>query len=228
MAYADWLIKGLPDAVGEAVTHASLANPLSGHGTHCRSAKRSGVNQTNEIVGRCLDAAARDVPATTSTFASAFVRIEEASSGGAISSAGVFLAHDDVDPTMDARGDTGYNLTLYNRNGVTTLRLYCTPPPGSGGSGTYEVTVATLAKATWYRIKLERRYVDATHLRIICSYADPSIDEDDYTVVHDETLASSNTAYYAGDQATMGWRVHNSFNSVNCGYIDGWRGGTLA
>lgn len=230
MAYADWeinVVLGTLAEAGIAVAHAGLSSPLTGHGTNCRSAEYPSGDASWGVSGRCLRSICRNVPAEVSTFVSAYLRIEEASSAGYITGCGVFLAHDDLDPGNQPKGTAGYNVGLYNTNGVTTLRLYCDPPPSSGKAGVVDVVVATLAHSTWYRVKLERIYVDATHLRLVVSTADPLVDEDDWTVVYDDTVESADNNHYAGPQATMGFWVMNSYQAVNKGLIDGWKGGRV-
>lgn len=227
MAFADWTLTGLPDSLGVAIEHASLASPLTGHGTHCRSAKTSGVNEAHDLFGRCLVAETRSLAASVSTFASAFVRNQQISTGR-VTTAGVFLHHPDTEPTYDTRGSYGYNLLLRRTDvGDVTLNLWCSAPPGSGKSGNRDTQLATLVQNKWYRIKLERYYVDATNLRLVCSYADPAVDEDAWTTVHDETLASTSSFYYPGAQPTMGFQIYNGANSQSVSYLDGWEGGQL-
>lgn len=228
MAFADWTLIGSPDSLGEAIAHASLASPLAGHGTHCRSALTTGVNTTHDLFGRCLVTTTKDVADSVSTFASAYVRNQLVTSSAAPTSAGVFLHHPDTAPTYDNRGSYGYNLVLRMDADVVTLDLWCNAPPGSGKSGTRHTQLATLVRDKWYRIKLERIYVDASTLRLVCSYADPAVDEDAWTVVHDETLDSTSSFYYPGTQPTMGFQIYNGFNQKRISYLDGWNGGASA
>lgn len=227
MAKTDWDFGGYAPSNIANKAHASLANPLTEHGTSCLQCFTSGA-VFQSFGGHCTSAKTKDLAYGVSTFVEAFMRFENRVDHSCSVAAYLAAPNNNFRSVLGA----GYSHCLNRLSGdpgdanKMNLDVICIDPASNAEVHRF-AGPTQLSPNVWYRTRLERRVVDVHTLRLVAMYATyPNLTDGDFTTWLDTTIADTDAWFFGGSQPRMGFELSSSYYDSNL-YLDGWKGGKL-
>lgn len=218
MAYSDLNIATatggnlLGGADGNARTHASLTNPLTGEGSYCREFVRDvGADQNRCTVDAAYDGGSLvEIPDTKAISVRAWVRLSSSATNSLCSGVGAKM---DLSETLTGsynQAPYGYmvhigsfssgapsggfntiNLTMYNRKtGASVGDRYVNLSTGASISN-----IPTISADTWYKIRMDVVPVGPVEDRIDVYTGTGATGSETWTLHHEETVLNSSNYY---------------------------------